>query len=97
VDIDKLLEMVALEGEMLELRARPASHARGVVLEAHVSEGRGVIATVLVQDGTLKRGDIIRGGDLYLTRKNITRFSGDIPVVFIIQSRSYIVGAKQHG
>ncbi len=55
--IDQLLEMLALQAEVLELRADPTRRARGVVLEAHLDRGRGPVATVLIQDGTLARGD----------------------------------------
>ena len=57
--IDQLLEMIALQSEVLELKADPSRRARGVVLEAQLDKGRGPVATVLVQDGTLQRGDIV--------------------------------------
>jgi translation initiation factor IF-2 len=57
--IDKLLEMVQLQAELLELKADPDRRAVGVVLEARLDKGRGPVATVLVQDGTLKRGDVV--------------------------------------
>lgn len=53
----ELLEKVLLEAEMLELKANPDKNATGVVIEAHIDKGRGTVATVLVQDGTLKIGD----------------------------------------
>ena len=56
--LDKLLEMVHLQAELLELKADPAQRAAGVVIEARLDKGRGPVATVLVQNGTLKRGDI---------------------------------------
>ena len=55
--IDKLLEMVALQAEILELKARTKGRAGGVVVEAQLDKGRGPVATILVQQGTLKRGD----------------------------------------
>ncbi len=55
--IDELLEMLLLEAEMLELRAEAAKPARGVVLEAKISEGRGPVATLLVENGTLRAQD----------------------------------------
>jgi translation initiation factor IF-2 len=55
--IDRLLEMLALETEILELKASPYGRARGVVVEAELDKGKGPIATVLVQHGTLKKGD----------------------------------------
>lgn len=63
--VDALLEMILLEAEMLELKANPAKPAKGVVVEAKISKGGGPIATVLVQNGTLKQGDIIVAGIYY--------------------------------
>ena len=57
--IKELLEMVLLQADMLELKASPKKLAQGVVLEAKVAKGLGPVATVLVQQGTLKRGDIL--------------------------------------
>ena len=57
--LDKLLEMLSLQAELLELKADPGSRARGVVLEACLDKGRGPVATVLVEEGTLRRGDIV--------------------------------------
>ena len=55
--IDQLLESVILEAEVLELKAYPESRARGTVVEAQLDKGRGAVATVLVQEGTLRRTD----------------------------------------
>lgn len=55
--IDELLEMVLLQAELLELKANPAKEARGRVIEAKLDKGRGPVASVLVQEGTLKAGD----------------------------------------
>lgn len=60
--IENLLEMVALEAEMRELKANPKRRAKGTVIEARLDKGRGPIATVLVQNGTLRTGDIIIAG-----------------------------------
>ncbi len=57
--INELLEMIALQAEILELRANPNSRARGTVLESEMHKGLGAVATVLVQNGTLKKGDAI--------------------------------------
>ncbi len=57
LNIDKLLEKILLESEILELKANPDRDARGVVLESKLDKGRGSVATVLVQKGTLKVGD----------------------------------------
>jgi translation initiation factor IF-2 len=61
-NLDKLLEMIALQAEVLELRANPNRPAEGVVIEAKLERGRGPVGTVLIQRGTLKVGDIIVAG-----------------------------------
>ncbi len=60
--IDSLMEMLVLNADLLELKANPDINAQGVVLEARKEVGRGIIATVLVQNGTLKIGDIFVSG-----------------------------------
>ena len=60
--IDELLEMVLLVADMKELKANPNRLAQGVVIEAKLDKGRGPVATVLVQNGTLKAGDIVIAG-----------------------------------
>lgn len=60
--IDKLLENILLVSEMLELKANPNRKAKGVVIEARLDKGRGPVATLLVQNGTLNFGDIIVAG-----------------------------------
>ena len=60
--IDKLLETINLVAEMCELKANPDRSAKGVVIEAKLDKGRGPIATLLVQNGTLKSGDVIVAG-----------------------------------
>ena len=60
--IENLLEMVLLTAEMLELRANPKRRARGLVIEAELDKGKGPVATVLVQKGTLRVGDAITAG-----------------------------------
>jgi len=61
--LDKLLENIALQAELLELKANPDRPAEGAVIEAKLDVGRGPVATVLVQKGTLKRGDIFVVGE----------------------------------
>lgn len=61
-NIDELLEMVTLVADMKELKANPNRRAKGTVIEARLDKGRGPVATVLVQNGTLKTGDIIVAG-----------------------------------
>ncbi|MBV8503875.1 MAG: translation initiation factor IF-2 [Paucibacter sp.] len=63
--IDELLEQVLLQAEVLELTAPAASMAKGLVIEAKLDKGRGPVATVLVQSGTLKRGDVVLAGSTY--------------------------------
>lgn len=63
--IDQLLEMVLLVAEVGELKANPSSRARGTVIEAQLDRGRGSVATLLVQDGTLHVGDPIVVGNTY--------------------------------
>jgi translation initiation factor IF-2 len=63
--IDTLLENVLLQAEVLELRAPRIAMAKGLVIEAKLDRGRGPVATVLVQSGTLKRGDIVLAGASY--------------------------------
>ncbi len=62
INIDGLLEMVLLIADMKELKANPNKPAKGTVIEAQIDKGRGPIATVLVQDGTLNVGDIVIAG-----------------------------------
>ncbi|MGN7874033.1 translation initiation factor IF-2 [Roseateles sp. 22389] len=63
--IDDLLEQVLLQAEVLELKAAKDSLAKGLVIEAKLDKGRGPVATVLVQSGTLKRGDVVLAGSTY--------------------------------
>ncbi len=63
--IDSLLENVLLQAEVLELKAPVVSMAKGLVIEARIDKGRGPVATVLVQSGTLKKGDIILAGSAF--------------------------------
>ncbi len=61
--IPQLLEMLALQAEVLELKANPNARARGTVLESEMHKGMGVVATILIQNGTLKLGDALVFGD----------------------------------
>jgi translation initiation factor IF-2 len=86
--IDKLLEQVLLQAEVLELKAAKASMAKGLVIEAQLDKGRGPVATVLVQSGTLKRGDVVLAGSSFgrvramldENGKSITEAGPSIPV-----------------
>jgi translation initiation factor IF-2 len=63
--VDELLEAVLLQAEILELKATPSAPGRGVVVESRLDKGRGPVATVLVQDGTLRQGDMVLCGVNY--------------------------------
>ncbi|MGB3400661.1 MAG: translation initiation factor IF-2 [Candidatus Deferrimicrobiaceae bacterium] len=63
--IDSLLELILLQADILELKANPRKLARGTVIESRIEKGRGAVATVLVQDGTLKVGDPVVTGSQY--------------------------------
>jgi translation initiation factor IF-2 len=63
--IDDLLEQVLLQAEVLELKAAVDANAKGLVIEAKLDKGRGPVATVLVQSGTLKTGDVVLAGQTY--------------------------------
>ncbi len=63
--IDNLLESVLLQAEVMELKAQRDAPARGLVVEARLDKGRGPVATILVQTGTLKRGDVVLAGSSY--------------------------------
>ena len=63
--IDGLLEAILLQAELLELKAVPDAPARGVVVESRLDRGRGPVSTVLVQNGTLRQGDIIIAGEFH--------------------------------
>ena len=65
LNIDTLLEMVVLTAEMLELKANPARKGKGTVIEAKLDKGRGAVASLLVQNGTLHAGDSIIVGSTY--------------------------------
>jgi translation initiation factor IF-2 len=63
--IDQLLEGVLLQAEVLELKAPRASHAKGLVIEARLDKGKGPVATVLIQSGTMRRGDAVLVGSVF--------------------------------
>ncbi len=74
--IDELLESIALQAEILELRADPAGPAEGVVIESRIEHGRGPVATVLVQTGTLQKGDSIVVGETFGRARSLTDHKG---------------------
>ena len=63
--IDQLLEGVLLQAEVLELKAPRTSHAKGLVIEARLDKGKGSVATVLIQSGTMRRGDAVLVGSVF--------------------------------
>ena len=65
LNVDKLLDKVLLETDLLELKANPNKNAVGAVIESSLDKGRGFLATVLVQEGTLKVGDMVLSGSYY--------------------------------
>jgi translation initiation factor IF-2 len=76
VGINELLELILLQADVLELRANPSKHARGTVLEARLEKGRGPVATVIVQEGTLKVGDPVVTGCHYGRVRSLVNHKG---------------------
>ncbi len=75
--VDDLLESISLQAELLELKAVPSGPARGVVIEAKVAKGRGTVASLLVQEGELKKGDMVLAGAHYGHVRAMSDQSGD--------------------
>ena len=75
--VDDLLENIKLQAEMMELRADPKGKAEGVVIESRLEDGRGPVATVLVQTGTLKKGDSIVVGETYGRARSLMDHRGN--------------------
>jgi translation initiation factor IF-2 len=65
LNIDKLLDKILLEAELLDLKANPDREASGTIIEASLDKGRGYVATLLVENGTLEEGDIVVSGQYY--------------------------------
>ncbi len=76
-NLDQLLEMILLQAEVLELKADPHKRAKGTIVEARLDKGRGPVATVLVQEGTLKIGDPIVSGVHFGRVRTMTDDRGD--------------------
>ncbi|VVE34256.1 translation initiation factor IF-2 [Pandoraea cepalis] len=99
--IDDLLENVLLQAEVLELKAPAEAAAKGIVIEAKLDKGKGPVATILVQSGTLRRGDMVLAGQAYgrvramldETGKNAKEAGPSIPVE--IQGLSEVPGAGE--
>ncbi len=75
--MNELVEMLMLESELLELKANPKLRARGIVIESKKTPGKGVVVTLLVQNGTLKPGDIVLCGSFYGRVKAMTNDLGE--------------------
>ncbi|WP_407494085.1 translation initiation factor IF-2 [Pseudooceanicola sp. MF1-13] len=75
--LDELLEAIALQAELLELKANPDRAAQGAVIEAQLDVGRGPVATVLVQSGTLRQGDVFVVGEQYGKVRALVNDKGD--------------------
>ncbi|MFM9873581.1 MAG: translation initiation factor IF-2 [Fimbriimonadaceae bacterium] len=75
--VPQLLEMILLQAEVMDLKADPKAEFRGVVVEAQLEKGRGPVATILVEEGTLKISDIITVGNTYGKIKAMTDYAGE--------------------
>jgi translation initiation factor IF-2 len=75
--IDKLLEMVLLISDVEELKAEVDAAAEGLIIEAHMEQGRGPVGVALVEQGTLKKGDFVVSGTTYAKVRNLESTSGD--------------------
>lgn len=74
--VDELLEGIALQAEMMELRADPKGKAEGIVIESKIEQGRGPMATILVQKGTLKKGDTLVVGETFGRARSLMDSTG---------------------
>ena len=99
--IDELLEQVLLQADVLELKAPVDAPAKGIVIEARLDKGRGPVATVLVQSGTLKRGDVLLAGSSFgRVRAMLDENGGAVPeagpsIPVEIQGLSDVPGAGE--
>jgi translation initiation factor IF-2 len=75
--LDTLIEQLQLQAELLELKANPDREAKGAVIEARLDRGRGVVATVLVQNGTLRQGDLVVAGVAWGRVRAMTNDKGE--------------------
>ena len=76
-NIDNLLDMILLQAELLELKANPTCPASGTIIESQIEMGRGASATVIVERGTLKKGDALLCGEVYCRVKTMTDADGN--------------------
>jgi translation initiation factor IF-2 len=99
--IDELLEQVLLQADVLELKASVDAPAKGIVIEARLDRGRGPVATVLVQSGTLRRGDVVLAGSCFgRVRAMLDENGGTVPeagpsIPVEIQGLSDVPGAGE--
>lgn len=77
LNIDKLLEAVLLEAEVLDLKATAEAPAKGIIVEARLDKGRGAVATLLVQSGTLRKGDMLLAGTAFGKVRAMTDENGN--------------------
>ena len=77
-NIDELLDMILLQTEVLELQANPTCPASGTIIEAQIEEGRGATASVIVERGTLKKGDALLCGEAYCKVKTLMDENGKV-------------------
>ncbi|HAV13719.1 MAG TPA: translation initiation factor IF-2, partial [Opitutae bacterium] len=77
-NISDLLDMILLQAEVLELQANPDCPASGIVVESQIEQGRGATATVIVERGTLKKGDALLCGETYCKVKSMTDADGNL-------------------
>lgn len=75
--VDHLLEMIALQAEIMDLKASPRGDLRGVVIEAKLEKGRGPVATILIENGTLRVGDVVVVGNTWGKLKAMNDWSGE--------------------
>ena len=100
--IDNLIEGILLQAEVLELRAPRATPAKGIVIESRLDKGRGPVASVLVQSGTLKRGDVVLAGAVFgrvralmdEAGKNVQEAGPSIPVEVLGLSEVPLAGEE---
>lgn len=76
--VDNLLESIQLQAEIMELRANPKGAAEGVVIESKIEQGRGPVATILVQKGTLNKGDALVVGETFGRARSLMDFQGKL-------------------
>ena len=100
INIDELLEKVLLEAEMLDLKANPNKRAKGTIIESSLDKGRGYVAKILVQDGTIRQGDPVVAGShfgrvkaMYNERNQIVKEAGPSTPVLLLG----LDGAPQAG